>query len=111
MADSLAVGGDIFGSALLPDNEGFGVLANVYVDRIRELAGRREFEVIVGSVIAHELGHLLLGKNAHSHAGIMHARWRDQNLGLSRQAAMTFLPVEAKRIRENVLARMTGSPH
>jgi hypothetical protein len=110
MADSLGVGGDIFGSALLPDTEGFGVMANVYADRIRELAGSMEFDVILGRVIAHELGHLLLGRNAHSHAGIMHARWRDQDLLLSRQAAMTFLPVEAKRIRANVLARMTGSP-
>ena len=58
MADRLGVGGDIFGSALLPANEGFGVVANVYADRTRELADRREFEVILGWVIAHELGHV-----------------------------------------------------
>jgi len=81
MADSLGVGGDIFGSALLPANESFGVVANVYADRTRELADGREFEVILGRVIAHELGHLLLGKNAHSAAGIMHARWRRSGLG------------------------------
>jgi hypothetical protein len=111
MADSLGVGGDIFGSALLPDNRGFGVMANVYADRIRELAGGREFELILGRVIAHELGHLLLGTNAHSAAGIMDARWRDQDLRRSRQAAMTFLPVEARRIRAHLLERMNGSPH
>jgi len=110
MADSLGVGGDIFGSALLPDNEEFGVVANVYADRTRELADRREFEVILGRVIAHELGHLLLGKNAHSAAGIMHARWDAQDLGLSRQAAMLFLPGETKRIRAQVRARAV-SPH
>ena len=109
MADSLGVGGDIFGSALLPDNEGFGVVANVYADRTRELADGREFEVILGRVIAHELGHLLLGKNAHSAAGIMHARWRAQDLGLSRQAAMLFLPGEAKRICAQVRARMADT--
>ena len=86
-------------------------MANVYADRIRELADGREFEVILGRVIAHELGHLLLGKKAHSHAGIMHSRWRAHDLGLSRQAAMLFLPVEAKRIRAKVRARITGSPH
>jgi hypothetical protein len=105
MADRLGVGGDIFGSALLPANEGFGVLANVYADRTRELADGREFEVILGRVMAHELGHLLLGKNAHSAAGIMHARWRAQDLGLSRQAAMLFLPGEAKRICAQVRLR------
>jgi len=80
-------------------------VANVYADRTRELADGREFEVILGRVIAHELGHLLLGKNAHSAAGIMHARWRAQDLGLSRQAAMLFLPGEAKRIHAQVRAR------
>jgi hypothetical protein len=111
MANSLRVGGDIFGSALLPANDEFGVVANVYADRTRELADRREFEVILGRVIAHELGHLLLGKNAHSAAGIMHARWRDQDLGLFRQAAMLFLPGEAQRIRAQVLARMADGAH
>jgi hypothetical protein len=109
MANSLGVSGDVFGSALLPDTEGFGVMANVYADRTREHADHREFEVILGRVIAHELGHLLLGKNAHSAAGIMHARWRDQDLRLFRQAAMLFLPGEAKRIRAQVLARMGGT--
>ena len=44
-------------------------MANVYADRIRELADRREFEMILGWVIAHELGHLLLGKHGHAAAG------------------------------------------
>jgi hypothetical protein len=111
MADSLGVGGDIFGSALLPANEGFGVVANVYADRARELADRREFEVVLGHVIAHELGHLLLGKNAHSAAGIMHGRWGAQDLKLSRQAAMLFLPGEEKRIRAHVRAWMVDTAH
>jgi hypothetical protein len=112
MADSLGVGGDIFGSARLPEKEGFGVVADVYADRTRELADRREFEVILGWVIAHELGHLLLGEHGHAALGIMHARWRAQDLKPTRQAAMLFLPREAKRIRAHVLARMSagGSP-
>ena len=110
MADSLGVGGDIFGSALLPAKKGFGVVANIYADRTRELADRREFEMILGHVVAHELGHLLLGKNAHSPAGIMQARWRYQELRFSRQAAMLFLPREAKRIRANVRARAGNKP-
>jgi len=110
MADRLGVGGDIFGSALLPAEQGFGVVANVYADRTRELADRREFEVILGRVIAHELGHLLLGEHGHASAGIMHARWRAQDLGISRQAAMLFLPGEAKRICANVRARAGQKP-
>ena len=109
MAEKQGAGSDIFGSALLPANA-FGERADVYADRARKLAGGREFEVVLGRVIAHELGHLLFGRNAHSTAGIMQARWREQDLGRSRQAAMLFLPVEAKRIRAQVLAR-AGSAH
>jgi hypothetical protein len=109
MADRLGIGGDIFGSALLPTNEGFGVVANVYADRTRELADRREFEVILGWVIAHELGHLLLGEHGHTAAGIMHARWRARDLKPSGQAAMLFLPGEGKRIRAQVRARAAAA--
>jgi hypothetical protein len=109
MADRLGIGGDIFGSALLPTNEGFGVVANVYADRTRELADRREFEVILGWVIAHELGHLLLGEHGHAAAGIMHARWRARDLKPSGQAAMLFLPGEGKRIRAQVRARAAAA--
>jgi len=77
MAESFGTGEDIFGSAILPDNAGFGVVANVYADRIRALATGKEFEAILGRVMAHELGHLPQGKNAHSPAGLMRARWRD----------------------------------
>src|SRR5215831_18346668 len=41
--------------------------------------------------MAHELGHLPQGKNAHSPAGLMRARWRDQDLTLA-QPRMSFLP-------------------
>jgi hypothetical protein len=53
---------------------------------------------------------LLLGEHGHAAAGIMHARWRAQNLKLNGQAAMLFLPAEAKKIRVQVSAR-AGSAH
>jgi hypothetical protein len=108
MANALQVGSDIFGSARQPQNEAFGVVADVYADRTRELAHGHEFEVVLGRVIAHELGHLLLGKNAHSAAGIMHTPWRARDLESTREAAMSFLPGEAKRIRAQVLVRMSS---
>ena len=109
MATSLGVGGDIFGTAFIPTNEGFGVLANVYAGRARKLADRRESEVILGWIIAHELGHLLLGEHGHSAAGIMHGRWRAQGLKPARQAVMLFLPGEGKRIRMQVRARAAAA--
>jgi len=108
MADNLGIGGDIFGSALLPVKEGFGVVANVYADRTRELADCRKFGAILGWVITHELGHLLLGEHGHAAAGIMHASWRAQDLiKPNGQAAMLFLTAEAKKIRAQIRARMS----
>ena len=104
------LGADVFGYALLPANEGFGVAANVYADRIQKPPDGGECaEVILGRLIAHELGHLLLGRNGHSAAGIMHTPWRREDLELHRGGAMLFLPGEAKRIRAQVLARMSSA--
>ena len=55
------------------------VLASVYYDYAMHLArsDSAEFEIptILGYVIAHEVGHLLLGSNSHSGSGIMQGQW------------------------------------
>jgi hypothetical protein len=104
------LGPDVFGYALLPGDEGFGLAANVYADRIQKPPDEGECaEVILGRVIAHELGHLLLGKHAHSTAGIMHTPWRIEDLELHRGGMMLFLAGEGKKIRAQVLARMSSA--
>jgi hypothetical protein len=78
-------------------SEGTGCYSDVFYDRAMELhtnwnVGMAE---ILGSVMVHELGHLLIGSNAHSGAGIMQARWQGEelrrlargNLGFSNQQA------------------------
>jgi hypothetical protein len=64
----------VFGFAVVP------ILARVYVNYAVERAKRdnAEFEIpmVLGSVIAHEIGHLLLGLNSHSGSGIMQKRWQ-----------------------------------
>jgi len=64
----------VFGFAVVP------ILASVYVNYAVERAKRdnAEFEipVILGNVIAHEIGHLLLGLNSHSELGIMQKQWQ-----------------------------------
>lgn len=63
------------GSALL--DPGGGVLATVYADRVGWLADRLCVAPgrLLGRVIAHEVGHLLLGAPAHGSRGLMRARW------------------------------------
>jgi hypothetical protein len=105
MADKLRAGADILGSARLSENDSFGVMGDVYADSARGLWHGKEFEVMLGRIIAHELGHLLLGKNGHSAVGIMQARLGRKDAEPAQQVA-TFFPSEAKRIRGQVIARM-----
>ena len=59
----------VFGFAVHP------VLASVYYEfalrRARSDDAEFELPIILGCVMAHELGHLLLGSNSHSDKGIM----------------------------------------
>jgi hypothetical protein len=63
----------VFGFAVVP------IFASVYYDYALRSAKRDndEFEVpvILGCVVAHELGHLLLGSDSHSGSGVMQPQW------------------------------------
>jgi hypothetical protein len=59
---------------------------------------------LLGHVAAHEIGHLLLGTNSHSVAGIMHARWTAQDLADVNVGRLVFLDKEARKIQEVLLA-------
>ena len=114
MAQRCPVGGDIFGFALMPVDGGFGVVANVFADRARDITTDQELhQVILGHLIAHELGHLLLGQAGHSPvAGIMHVPWQTKELEQIKRGVMSFLPEQAERIRAQVFARMMADqPH
>jgi hypothetical protein len=54
-----------------------GSLATIYVDRAARFARewRAHEDVVIGRVVAHELGHLLLGTGRHTDTGLMRAVW------------------------------------
>ena len=81
----------VFNAALSPDAYGVtyivketdrGWLATVFANRTRAAAERGGVNAgtLLGRVIAHEVGHLLLGVNYHSGAGVMRAGWPDGSL-------------------------------
>jgi hypothetical protein len=71
----------VFGMAFLAQ-DGSGKYCDVFFDRVEE-AHRRygaDRSQLLGTVVAHELGHLLLGSHAHSRDGIMAPVWEEESL-------------------------------
>ena len=59
-----------------------GTLATVFADRVREAAAaaRADGGRLLGLAIAHEIGHLLLGTNAHVERGLMRPVWLSEEI-------------------------------
>lgn len=85
------------------------VLASVYYDYVfrRAKSDDAEFEVpiILGCVIAHELGHLLLGANSHSDRGIMQPRWEPNQFRQLMLGTLLFTSAQSNLMREQVQKR------
>lgn len=76
MSERLGVADDVVGIAAV-GAQGGGLVAYVLVDRITILAKQGAVDPmnVLGLVIAHEIGHLMLPANAHSLTGLMRRRW------------------------------------
>lgn len=107
MAQRMQPDQETFGFAIQPDDGSFGTVANIFSDRARELVNRRRiaFGVMLGHLMAHELGHLLLGTGSHSSTGIMHAPWQHKELDMLSRGLMAFTPSEAERMQASASAR------
>jgi hypothetical protein len=85
-----------------------GTYGSVSCPAIRRLAkGDRTSEVeILGHAIAHEIGHLLLGAQAHTGAGIMKPRWNEKDLlEMVRCNGLLFSERQAESLRLRLTAR------
>ena len=96
---------ELFGVSFL-GTDGSGAYADVFLEPIRQLQQSSNVSVsaTLGDVIAHELGHLLLGTNAHSVQGIMQAHWQTPQLRSISQGRLLFTPDQAGRIRNKIAA-------
>jgi hypothetical protein len=105
VAGRKAVSDDTFGQSYL-NERGEGNYANVYVTPLssaRALSVIKEGDLL-GYVVAHELGHLLLGKESHSAGGLMRARWEVAELQEGARGKLLFSRGEAEEIRGRYLA-------
>jgi hypothetical protein len=93
-----------FGFAISP------IWATVYYESALRLA--RSFtnldsniSVILSCLIAHEIGHLLLGQKSHAVDGIMRARWEAGQIQQAMKGSLRFLPTQEKVMLRNAQAR------
>jgi hypothetical protein len=93
----------IFGVAFL-SAEGTGAYSNVSYDSVEVLD--RDWHVglarVLGHVMAHEIGHLLLGSNAHSRQGIMCPDWHGGELQLASTGSLLFSEEQARFMRKRL---------
>jgi hypothetical protein len=92
--------GSEFGFSLVP------VLVTVNYEHIANRALRdnsfSEASILLGCVIAHELGHLLLGSDSHSSVGIMQSHWGRDQVHQAQTGNLRFAPEQVLQLRENV---------
>ena len=90
------------GSSLIDTVTGKGTLATVFVDRIKAMAhhARADQWVMTGRVMAHEIGHLLLGTGAHSKTGLMRELWTAAELTRNRAQDWMFSSAQRQTLRD-----------
>jgi hypothetical protein len=99
------------GYSLVDTSAAEGALATVYVNRVAWLCAQAgphaevDCATILGYAIAHEVGHLLLGTNAHDAAGLMRAIWSRQQLQRNHPADWVFTPGESLAMSRAVQQR------
>lgn len=95
---------DLLGFSLVSTDGGVGFTAGAYYERVQQFSVQLggDTALVLGYVIAHELGHLLLGANSHLRSGIMSYPFEHRELLLAAQNRLHFTPPQAKRIRERL---------
>jgi len=84
-------------------------LAGAYYPAAVQLARRDRNDCdtyqILGAAIAHEVGHLLLGPNAHSSLGVMQAVWNPAQVKQITTGALNFTPDQSQRLQDAIRVR------
>lgn len=106
-ANNGAASKSTIGYAVIPGGGALGHNAQLSLQRVEALASQRDVavELVLGLAIAHEIVHLLLGRNSHSAAGLMRDRWDSVELWLAARGQLQLSKLECQRIRANLISR------
>jgi hypothetical protein len=82
----------------------FATVSVEFAQRLEE-SGVAQLPQILGHIMAHEVGHVLLPGGRHSVNGIMRARWSSNEWRLLRQGGLNFAPEQSRFLRAELLRR------
>jgi hypothetical protein len=96
---------DVMGKAFVEDHGG-GTMADAYFQAIQDRSEQHNGDsgLLLGFVMAHELGHLLLGPG-HTPEGVMQTAWGQKQMDALRQRWLRFTEEGAARIRRALESR------
>jgi len=76
-----------------------------FSDTLEPIPNSKSVGVVLGHVIAHELGHLLIPGNAHTPVGIMRGEWDYKQWKMAAAGTLLFDPAQAKLMRDQFQAQ------
>jgi hypothetical protein len=91
----------------MADHQG-GTYASIFMERIQDAAAEADVprDTVLAYAIAHEVGHLLLGDNAHTPRGVMKGNWDRKDYEAMNQRQFHFIEGQAHQLA----TRFGGSP-
>ena len=104
--------GDATGFAvLMPQRDGAVSYAGVSYPAVEEVASGLEADVsdVLGATMAHEIGHILLGSQAHSRSGVMSSRLQKAEVRMAGRGELRFTAEQAERIRLHLVLVLASS--
>lgn len=80
-----------------------GTRITLYLDRLQPVLEDRPLSAaILGHVLVHEIGHVLLGYDGHAKEGLMKATWSEAEQYAMRCRPMPFTGKEGERLRQRL---------
>ena len=104
----------VFGFALPTKKGSPGNHVSLFFQRVLDLAYHggigASFEhgqaIVLGHMVAHEIGHLLLGPDSHARSGVMSFPWNKRTLARMERGLLRFSEGEVERMKAELERRM-----